>query len=522
MSSGYSLGQYMRDANIFEFPQWFYGVMLRHKPWPHQIEDLKFMMKHERFGLFNDAGVGKTLPMQALLILFCSGYGNKGVAVMTPALIGQFMASLYNPEESYFLGLKKYCMIKAYAGNKKKKDELWATWEREGFPDAVVMSYRAFSDMHPIKPRKEKKITNAKTGNSYVRPAVRALRDHPLKTHGINVLFFDEAQALKNTTSGISKKVFRYVGNTQGDFLLGLFTGSPIANELVDAYGMIKLITPEVYPNLRYFERQHCEYAKDTQFKTLIGYKNREKLHENLYLQARRKTKQEVLKNLPPMIPEAFPVEIGSTHRHWYKKLMTERVLELPDEFIDATQQQKLRQVALQMVTMPELFIPTKVRNYVFEAFMEKVDNYNPIKNKIIVFSFFTKTVDYLAEKLAEYNPAIINGQSGDKEAARQKFVYDDSCRIIIMNWISGGAGLNLQVSSKVIFYEQPTVPSQAIQAIARSHRGGQDQPVNVTFFKVHGTIMAKSLKNLLKKDYDVNTIVRDRHKMLHELLGEY
>lgn len=517
----YSLAEYFRSANIFEFPQFFYGIGLRYKPFPHQIEDLKFCSKHERFGLFNDAGVGKTLPMQAMLILYCAGYGNKGVVCMPPSLIGQFMESFFHEEDSYFIGLKEFVNFDVYSGTKTAKDKMWERWTITGFPDVLVMSYNAFSGLHPIKPVKEKVITNSATRKSFTRPAVKTMRDHPLKKYEFNVLFFDEAQMLKNVSSGNHKKVFRYIGDSEGEFLLGLFTGSPIANTLHDAYGMIHLLTPDVYPTLRTFERKHCVFAQNSDYKTLIGYINQEELNTNLYAHGRRVTKQEALKDLPPMIPTAIPVHLSPGHKKWYTKLLTERVLELPGEYIDATQAQKLRQVALQIITNPHRYIPTSVENEVFNTFSAVIESINPDKNKIIVFCFFTETVNFLQEKYKHLNPAVINGQSGSKEAARIKFTRDDTCRISIINWLSGGAGLNFQVSNHIIFYETPTVPSQALQAIARSHRAGQDKPVNVTFFKVLGTIMAKSLKQLLRKDFEVNTVVKDRHEMLHELLGE-
>ena len=220
------------------------------------------------------------------------------------------------------------------------------------------------------------------------------------------------------------------------------------------------------------------------------------------------------------MIPEAIPVELSVTHRNWYKKLLTEQVLELDSGFIDATQQQKLRQLALQIITNPDSILDVKVDNEVYNTFKIKLDAINPSKHKVIIFAYFKETVEMLKEKLAEYNPATLNGATGNKEAEKHKFLTDDSCRVYIINWRSGGAGLNLQIASYIIFYEQPTVPSDAIQAIARSHRGGQDKAVNVTFFKVLGTIMAKSLRKLLKKDKTVNKVIKDKHKMLHELLG--
>lgn len=522
MADKYTLADYFAAADFYEFPDWFHEVTLRRTPWPHQVEDLKFCLQYTRFGLFNDAGVGKTLPMQALLVLYTAGYGNRGVVCMPPSLIGQFMEGFYHAEESYFIGLAKFINFRALVGTKKKKDGMWHRWEVTGkWPELLVMSYQAFSNLHPLKPQKEKIIHNQRTGTSYVRPAVKPLREHPLKKLDYNTLFFDEAQALKNVGSGIAKKVWRYVGSRKDDFFLGLFTGSPIANTLEDAYGMIHLITPGVYNSQRHFQKTHCIYTQGNDgFKQLIGYQAIDLMNERIYAQARRVTKQEVLPDLPPMIPEAVVVNLSPTHMHWYKKLINERVLELPDEFIDATQQQKLRQVAMQMITTPEKYIPKKVENYLFDAFNEKVLSIDPTVNKIIVFAYYKTSVDYLANRYEKYNPAVINGGSGDKEKARLKFRDDESCRMIIINWLSGGAGLNLQISSHLLFYETPSVPSQALQAIARSHRGGQDKPVNVFFFRVMATLMAKSLKQLLKKDHDVNLVIRDKHKMLHELLG--
>lgn len=556
--SDYSLADYFREADHFEYPDWFYGVKLRYPPWPHQVLDLKFILKHERFGLFNDAGVGKTLPMQAVAILYCCGYKNKGVVCMPPALIGQFMESFFHPEESYFLGLEKFVNIKAFSGTKKKKDVMWATWNAVEFPDIIVMSYAAFGNMHPIKAIKSKPVKNKnertdriKTsikffssqpfsttkfrkknlampdtsftlarGYRRVTEAVKPLRNHPLKQLGFNVLLFDEAQALKTVSSGIHKKLFKYIGNTEGDFLVGLFTGSPIGNTLMDAHGMVHILTPDTYPTVRSFERAHCIYSKDSDHKLLIGFKDQEKLHDNLYAVARRVTKQQVLSSLPPMVPEAVTVELSGTHMRWYRKLLTERVLDLPSGYIDATQSQKLRQVALQMITNPQLYIPVKVENELLNVFDAKLNSFNPQENKVIVFSYFTSTVEFLKQQYADLNPAVINGSSGNKDKAVRKFLDDPTCRIIIINWLSGGAGLNLQIANYMLFYEQPTVPQHAIQAIARSHRGGQDKAVNVVFFKVKGTLMAKSLKQLLDKDRQVNEVVRDKHEMLHELLG--
>ncbi|WHM52740.1 hypothetical protein vBVpaS1601_47 [Vibrio phage vB_VpaS_1601] len=525
----YTLAHYFRDALMFEFPDWFYGIQMKRydeasaslvalEPWPHQKKDLNFLLRKERAGLFNDAGVGKTIPMQAFGI-YMSAMGNKTVFAMPPKLLGQFAESLVNT----YRGVDNHLDIFLLNEKQKEAEAIVQGWidNPKSCPDIVIMSYEMFAFLQPIKASPAKVIKNSKTGAEYTRPAVKPKRHHPLKQVGFNCLVFDEAHKLKEPSSATHKRVWRWIGSSEGETQLVLATGTPVYNQLIDAYGIIRLLTPYIYGSKKAFERKHAIIDHQSDYRQIIGWQNEEELHHNLYIHGRRVTKEEVLKDLPPMIPYQHDIRLGTAHKELYKRLMTERVLELEEEFIDATNASKLRQVALQLISNPNKFSDTPIKNVMDDWLENMFEEIGIYQHKVIVFAYFKDTVAYLVNKYKHLNPAVINGAGGDSEEARIKFLRDPSCRVLFLNWRSGGAGLNLQISPYELFYEVPTVPGDLQQAIARSHRGGQTQGVHVHIPRVFSTVANKSLNQLLSKQLKNNEVVKDKHKLLAELLGK-
>lgn len=513
----YTLADFYQAAGI-ECPTPLADIVMGLKPWDHQVGDLRYLVAKERFGIWNDAGTGKTIPMQASIAMWAA-LGNQVVMVMPPKLIGQWIGNF----KSDFIGIEKVldiCPFSTY--NARKKRQLLTSWQSgEKIPDVLVMSYNTFRDLHPIKRKPAKRVKQPDGTFISERPKPPP-RHHPLKQLGYAVLYFDEAHALKNNASTVHKVLWKWVGDSEGEFVVHLFTGSPIPNTLMDAFGMIRLVYPECYPTKRSFERAHVVYDPYSDFREIQEFKDPERLYANLYTNGRRVTKQDVLKDLPPMIPIQQTIELSKEHRKLYRKLMTQRILELPDgDIIDATHVSKLRQTAMQLLTSPELYTDEKINNEIENWLMETINSINANDHKIIIFCYYKRTVEKLTKLLQHLNPSVIYGSTKDPEHERKKFISDPSSRAIIMNIDSGGTGLNLQVSHYVIFYEPPITPMQANQGISRSHRGGQDKAVTVFLNRVKATIAAKRLDDLLDKEANNNLVVKDRHQLLNELLGQ-
>ena len=503
-----NLLDYLEKSGCRNAPDFLKGIELEDAPWNHQFGDVGHLLTYTRAGLWNDAGTGKTMPMQASALFYAS-LENKVVVVMPPTLIGQWWDELKDNYHNH----ARFFEVSALRGTVSQKEKLISAYHEFGWPDILLMSYEQFRNMHPLKEKRRK----TKGGVKITKP----LRFHPLKTNGYRVLLFDEAHKLKNSASTVHKVLWRYVRNDLENFALQLYTGSVIANTLMDAYGMIRLITPDVYPTKRSFEQQHVEFNNNSDFREVIGFKNTDLLYKNLYRQGRRITKQMGLKDLPDIIPTQYKITLAPAHKKLYTDLVKRRVLEYDGEMIDATHVSKFRQLAFQLISNPEKYTDLKIDNVLDKWMDDMIDSVNIAENKVIIFCYYRQTVERLAEKYAQYNPAVIYGGTKDVDKERLNFTKNDACRLAILNLDSGGVGLNLQVSHYLFFYEPPITPHQANQAISRAHRGTQKEVVNIGMPRIIGTIAARRLSSLLKKEAENNTVVRDKHKLLNELLGE-
>ena len=86
-----------------------------------------------------------------------------------------------------------------------------------------------------------------------------------------------------------------------------------------------------------------------------------------------------------------------------------------------------------------------------------------------------------------------VNVQCSDnvnqKQYAVDSFQNNPDCKLIILNFKSGGTGLTLTASSRVAFIEFPWTFSDCEQAEDRAHRNGQKNNVNCYYFLGRNTI---------------------------------
>ena len=117
--------------------------------------------------------------------------------------------------------------------------------------------------------------------------------------------------------------------------------------------------------------------------------------------------------------------------------------------------------------------------------------------NKVLIWTRFSRMAKILYRELNQYNPAIIIGDTKNRQAEIDKFNNDNSCRIII-GTMAMSEGLNLQRGNILIFYDVPMGSYGTLQqVIGRINRIGQDKPMVVYYLMADKTIDIK-LKKLL------------------------
>jgi SNF2 family DNA or RNA helicase len=131
---------------------------------------------------------------------------------------------------------------------------------------------------------------------------------------------------------------------------------------------------------------------------------------------------------------------------------------------------------------------------------------------KAILFSQWTKTLDWLNERLQQFNPLIYHGgvPTAKREPILAKFKSDPNAHIILMSYGTGAVGLNLQFAGYVFLYDRWWNPAVEDQAINRAHRIGVKNPVIVTRFISRNTIEER-----------IDRVLREKRELFAAVLGD-
>jgi SNF2 family DNA or RNA helicase len=507
--SSVKLSQAFFKSGLPHEPGWVDKIKLvlpdDYLPFEHQYSGTNLISVHDRAGLFDEAGAGKTLCLQ-LNALWRVSYGNKVLGLMPPVLLKQFHEALHNS----FPDIEQYVSCEVFRGTPKQRQKLIERYQEYGWPDILLMTYQLFSG------------TKARPGYHL-----------KMKDLDYSVLIADEAQALNNCDSKLHKRVFRYAGGREieGDnsAALVLATGTPSHTRAEDCYGLIRLMSPYAYGSKSEFDRLHLEIdtikidqgeGKVISYDKVVGYNNLDVLTINLYAHSRRVEKKDVAPDMPPKIHTPIPLEMDPAHKTLYKKMIDERLLEVDGRLIDLTQESALRQAALQCISNPGKYSDKPIHNVMEEWLDGLLETIGIEHTKLFVIAHYNSTVAHLASYLSQYNPVILNSTVTNKDKSVEAFQKDDNCRVCIAHPKSGGTGLNFQkVCSNVAVYEAPDSPGDLSQAEDRVHRVvGTDETVNIWMPYAVGTLAARKIRRLVEKDSYINAVVGDRDALLGDL----
>ncbi len=114
---------------------------------------------------------------------------------------------------------------------------------------------------------------------------------------------------------------------------------------------------------------------------------------------------------------------------------------------------------------------------------------------KVIIFSYFKDVLALVAENLGDKSLGPITGAVSpvQRQALVDKFTESEEPLALVGQIQAAGTGLNIQSASVVILCEPQIKPSLEVQAIARAHRMGQ---VNVV--QVHRLLIPESIDELM------------------------
>ncbi|MGC8734644.1 MAG: helicase-related protein [bacterium] len=143
--------------------------------------------------------------------------------------------------------------------------------------------------------------------------------------------------------------------------------------------------------------------------------------------------------------------------------------------------------------------------------------NGNP---KILIFTEFKDTLDYLVEKISSwgYKVNFIHGGMNIEERIKQEKIFRDETEIMVATE-AAGEGINLQFCHIMINYDIPWNPNRLEQRMGRIHRYGQQKDVYIFNLVAEDTIEGKVFSKLFEKLEEIkNQLGSDK---VFDIIGE-
>lgn len=306
-------------------------------------------------------------------------------------------------------------------------------------------------------------------------------------------IILDEAHLIKNRTSRRSKFILRIA--TMSDYRY-ILTGTPIGNgQLENIWSLYCFLDPYIergYPYSRIFGGSYKtfedRYCILNMYHKPSSYIHVKELQDIINEHSYRVKKVDCL-DLPEKLPDEI-IKVDQAEKTLYKKLATESAI-LEYEILaenPLSRLVKLRQLCSGHIKLDSGEI-LEVKNEKLNILQELLEGYEDDK-KIVIFAEFKYSIGKIAELLnkMKIKHVVLDGDQKDKTIWR-KFQADKKIRVIVCQYQTASAGIDLFASDTIIYYE-PTLRSNTLeQSRDRIHRTGQSNKCSYIHLLTRGTV---------------------------------
>ena len=319
-----------------------------------------------------------------------------------------------------------------------------------------------------------------------------------------DLIILDEAQRIRNWTTATARTIKQL--KSRYAFVL---TGTPLENKLEELFSVVEFIDGRrLGPAFRFLHEHRTEDEKGH----LIGYRGLDRIHDQLAPILLRRTRQEVLKDLPKRTDQILHVPLTPQQAEPYWE---------QNDILAALMRKWERQGWLSEIDQKRILCCLQnMRMLCNSTFLfDKKTNHSPKLaefreivrelaieegRKVVVFSEYERMTHLAGEELKKLGIGFVSLHGGvpsrNRGALMEKFRRDAECRVFLST-DAGGVGLNLQAASAVVNFEPPWNPARLEQRIGRVHRLGQAHPVHVVHLLTKGSIEERVWETLkLKK----------------------
>lgn len=296
----------------------------------------------------------------------------------------------------------------------------------------------------------------------------------------------DEAHTIKNKETKMSSVAMKLQAVNKI-----MLTGTPVQNHLGELWNLFRFINPGLLGTYEHFQEKfvgsECGGSREALKKLVAPF-------------LLRRTKNEVVRELPDKVEVTIPVQMQEDEMAVYEIIRRQAKAELemggPLSVNALAMMTKLRMAACSAVLAEKSW---KGGCSKLDALIEKLMPIVESGNSVLVFSKFTSFLTMARERLErEGLKSYLYLDGSTPVAKRQKMVEQfqkGGQQVFLISLKAGGLGLNLTGASYVIHLDPWWNPAIEQQATDRAYRIGQQQKVTVYHLIAEGTIEEKIVR---------------------------
>ncbi|MDQ0754979.1 DEAD/DEAH box helicase [Arthrobacter sp. B3I4] len=310
-------------------------------------------------------------------------------------------------------------------------------------------------------------------------------------------LVLDEAQFVKNHQS----KAYQCARKLPAAFKLAI-TGTPLENNLMEFWALTSIVAPGLFSSPKRFAEYYQKPVEKNGDRAQL-----DKLRRRVRPLMMRRTKEQVIHDLPPKQEQVLEVVLNPRHQKVYQThLQRERqkILGLIEDvnknrFTIFQSLTLLRQLSLD----PSLIDPSLsgVRSSKLDVLFEQLEDLVSEGHRALIFSQFTGFLGKVRERLVEENIEFcyLDGSTRNRSDVVNEF-KNGAAPVFLISLKAGGFGLNLTEADYVFLLDPWWNPASEAQAVDRTHRIGQARNVMVYRLVAKDTIEEKVMALKAKK----------------------
>jgi superfamily II DNA or RNA helicase len=325
--------------------------------------------------------------------------------------------------------------------------------------------------------------------------AVLRLDAERLAEESWDVVVLDEGQAIKNLGSQTARAAFGLKGKSRI-----VLSGTPVENRLEELWSAMHFANPGLLGGVSDFQERYVNPI------AAGSPEAASRLRAKIRPFVLRRTKREVLPELPPRTDTVLHVELDEAERSVYEAVRVATRKSVADKLaagggalaaLEALL--RLRQAACHAGLVPGQQAETSSK---VERLVAALEDAVAEGHKALVFSQWTSLLDRVEPHLQAANIRFsrLDGSTRDRAAVVREFQDESGPPVLIVSLKAGGTGINLTAADHVFLLDPWWNPAVEDQAADRAHRFGQERPVMVYRMVAKDTVEERILALQEKK----------------------